>query len=112
MSRPRLGVFGLTGCAGDQLVLLNCEDELLELACLTDVRDFLMASSANELCGERDVALVEGAVAGRWGPIPAGSWPCWRIPSTSCRRACGKCATIWKPGGALWRRKFASGPRS
>ncbi len=65
MSRPRLGVFGLTGCAGDQLVLLNCEDELPELACLTEVRDFLMASSANDACGELDVALVEGAVAGR-----------------------------------------------
>lgn len=65
MPTPRLGVFGLTGCAGDQLVLLNCEDELLDLAALLDVRDFLMASSANDVQGELDVALVEGAVAGR-----------------------------------------------
>jgi len=65
MPAPRLGVFGLTGCAGDQLVLLNCEDELLALASLLDVRDFLMASSVNDVQGELDVALVEGAVAGR-----------------------------------------------
>ncbi len=65
MSKPRIGVFGLTGCAGDQLVLLNAEDELLDLASLVDMRDFLMASSANDGHGELDVALVDGAVLSR-----------------------------------------------
>jgi len=65
MPKPRIGVFGLTGCAGDQLMLLNAEDELLELASLVDVRDFLLASSANDRHGELDVALVEGAVLSR-----------------------------------------------
>ena len=32
MSKPRLGIFSLTGCAGDQLQILNMEDDLLELA--------------------------------------------------------------------------------
>lgn len=62
MSKPRVGVFGLTGCAGDQLAILNCEDELLQIVELLDVRDFLMASSENDEEGRLDLALVEGAV--------------------------------------------------
>jgi sulfhydrogenase subunit delta len=62
MSKPTVGIFGLTGCAGDQLVILNCEDRLLELVSLIDVRDFLMASSENDAACPLDVALVEGAV--------------------------------------------------
>jgi sulfhydrogenase subunit delta len=61
MSKPTVGIFGLTGCAGDQLVILNCEDRLLDIAALIDVRDFLMASSENDGAGPLDVALVEGA---------------------------------------------------
>ena len=62
--RPKVGIFGLTGCAGDQLAVLNCEDELLRVVELLDVRDFLMASSANDTECELDIALVEGAVVG------------------------------------------------
>ncbi len=62
MSKPVVGIFGLTGCAGDQLVVLNCEDRLLDIVALIDVRDFLMASSDNDKACELDVALVEGAV--------------------------------------------------
>jgi len=62
MAKPKLGVFGLTGCAGDQLVILNCEDELLQLTELVDIKDFLMASSANDTACKLDVALVDGAV--------------------------------------------------
>ncbi len=62
MSKPVVGIFGLTGCAGDQLVILNCEDRLLDIVALIDVRDFLMASSENDAACQLDVALVEGAV--------------------------------------------------
>lgn len=62
MSKPTVGLFGLTGCAGDQLVILNCEDQLLDLVNALDIRDFLMASSANDVSCELDLALVEGAV--------------------------------------------------
>jgi coenzyme F420-reducing hydrogenase gamma subunit len=62
MSKPVVGIFGLTGCAGDQLVILNCEDRLLDIVSLIDVRDFLMASSENDTGCQLDVALVEGAV--------------------------------------------------
>lgn len=62
MSKPAVGIFGLTGCAGDQLVIINCEDELLDVVGAVDIRDFLMASSRNDTKCELDVALVEGAV--------------------------------------------------
>jgi len=62
MNKPTVGIFGLTGCAGDQLVILNCEDQLLDLVSLIDIRDFLMASSENDDDCPLDVALVEGAV--------------------------------------------------
>ncbi|MBZ5580946.1 MAG: NADH:ubiquinone oxidoreductase [Acidobacteriia bacterium] len=62
MGKPTVGIFGLTGCAGDQLVILNCEDQLLDLVALIDIRDFLMASSENRTDCPLDVALVEGAV--------------------------------------------------
>jgi coenzyme F420-reducing hydrogenase gamma subunit len=62
MSKPTVGLFGLTGCAGDQLVILNCEDQLLDLVGALDIRDFLMASSDNDVGCELDLALVEGAV--------------------------------------------------
>jgi coenzyme F420-reducing hydrogenase gamma subunit len=61
MGKPTLGVFGLTGCAGDQLVILNCEDRLLDIVALVDIRDFLMASSENQTTCPLDIALVEGA---------------------------------------------------
>jgi sulfhydrogenase subunit delta len=64
MAGPTMGIFGLTGCAGDQLTVLNCEDELLELVRLVDIRDFLMASSANDEGCRLDIALVEGSVVG------------------------------------------------
>jgi sulfhydrogenase subunit delta len=62
MSKPRVGIFGLTGCAGDQLAILNCEDELLQIVELLDIRDFLMASANDDGESVLDVALVEGAV--------------------------------------------------
>lgn len=65
MSKPTVGIFGLTGCAGDQLVILNCEDQLLDIVALIDIRDFLMASSENDTSCALDIALVEGAVLSR-----------------------------------------------
>jgi coenzyme F420-reducing hydrogenase gamma subunit len=62
MPKPNVGIFGLTGCAGDQLAILNCEDRLLDLVALIEIRDFLMASSENNTECPLDIALVEGAV--------------------------------------------------
>ncbi len=61
--KPKVGIFGLTGCAGDQLQVLNCEDELLRLAERMDIVDWVMARSQNDHNARLDVAFVEGVVA-------------------------------------------------
>jgi len=61
--KPRVGIFGLTGCAGDQLQILNCEDQLLQLAQSIDIVDWVMASSDNDHTRRLDLAFVEGVVA-------------------------------------------------
>lgn len=62
-SKPRVGIYGLTGCAGDQLAILNCEDELLTLAAALDIKSWVMAQSVNDEESELEVAFVEGVVA-------------------------------------------------
>ncbi len=62
-SKPRVGIFGLTGCAGDQLQILNCEDRLLDLAAALDIADWVMAKTDNDHETELDIAFVEGVVA-------------------------------------------------
>ena len=69
MAKPKVGIFGLTGCAGDQLVILNCEDELLDLVELIDIRSFLMASSAIEAKNFASAGSMEIEVLGLY---PAG----------------------------------------
>jgi coenzyme F420-reducing hydrogenase gamma subunit len=58
----RAGVFGLSGCWGEQIVILNCEDDLLALAAAVDFVDFRAVSSRNDTEGPLDVAFVEGFV--------------------------------------------------
>ena len=60
--RPRIGIFGLSGCWGEQIVILNCEDQLLSLVNEIEFADFLGASSVNDTVGPLDIALVEGSV--------------------------------------------------
>lgn len=62
MSKPRVGIYGFTGCAGDQLAILNCEDELLDLASLINIVSFRMASSKYD-DKNLDIALVEGSIS-------------------------------------------------
>jgi sulfhydrogenase subunit delta len=58
---PKVGIFGLTSCGGDQLAILNCEDELLRIAELIEICSFEMGQSENRDC-PLDLALVEGSV--------------------------------------------------
>jgi len=62
MSKPKVGIYGLTSCAGDQLAILNLEDELLDLAGAIELIDFPMAMSGNDQKTPLDIALVEGSV--------------------------------------------------
>jgi sulfhydrogenase subunit delta len=61
--KPRIGIFGLSGCWGEQIVILNCEDQLLDLVGAVEIVDFLGASSANDREGRMTIAFVEGSVA-------------------------------------------------
>lgn len=62
MGKPSVGIYGLTGCAGDQLAILNCEDELLDIASAVDLKFFPMAISDNDQDAPLDIVFVEGAV--------------------------------------------------
>jgi sulfhydrogenase subunit delta len=62
VTKPRIGVFGLSGCWGEQIVILNCEDELMALLSAVEVADFSGASSVNDTEGPLAVAFVEGSV--------------------------------------------------
>ncbi|OIO60522.1 MAG: hypothetical protein AUJ55_02110 [Proteobacteria bacterium CG1_02_64_396] len=62
MTLPRVGIFSLTGCAGDQLALLNLEQEILELVAHIQVVTFGMADSRLDDGGPLDIAFVEGSV--------------------------------------------------
>lgn len=60
--KPKIGIYGFTGCAGDQLIIIHTEDEILNLFGSVDIQSFVMASS-NPIEGELDVAFVEGSVS-------------------------------------------------
>ena len=60
--KPRIGIFGLSGCWGEQIVILNCEDELLDIVGAVDIVDFLGGSSVNDDDGPLAIAFVEGSV--------------------------------------------------
>jgi coenzyme F420-reducing hydrogenase gamma subunit len=60
--KPRIGIFGLSGCWGEQIVILNCEDDLLALVGAVDIVDFLGGSSVNDTTGPLHIAFVEGSV--------------------------------------------------
>ncbi len=61
--KPRIGIFGLSGCWGEQIVILNCEDQLMDIIGAAEIVDFLGGSSVNDTGGPLDVAFVEGSVA-------------------------------------------------
>ncbi len=58
----KIGIYELTGCAGDALLIVDCEEELVNIFKAADIESFLMAKSDNRN-GELDVALVEGSVS-------------------------------------------------
>jgi coenzyme F420-reducing hydrogenase gamma subunit len=59
--KPRLAVWKFASCDGCQLSLLDCEDELLDLAGVIDIVHFPEASRTM-LRGPYDLSLVEGSI--------------------------------------------------
>lgn len=63
-TKKTLAVFKMASCDGCQLMLLDCEDELLAVTEHVEIRNFLEASS-RVLPGPYDLVLVEGSVTTR-----------------------------------------------
>lgn len=61
-NKPKIGVYGFTGCAGCQLAIIDCEDQLVDIFDAADIKVFYEANSANDDDAEVDVALVEGSI--------------------------------------------------
>jgi sulfhydrogenase subunit delta len=61
MMRPTLAVWKFASCDGCQLTVLDCEDELLDIAAALDIRMFLEAGPS-ELLDHYDISFVEGSV--------------------------------------------------
>ncbi len=59
--KPKLAVWKFASCDGCQLALLDCEDQLLDIADAVDIAYFLEASTAT-VGGPYDVSLVEGSI--------------------------------------------------
>jgi len=60
-TKPKIGIYEMTGCAGDALLIVDCENELIDIFNAADIQSFAMAMS-NNTDGELDVALVEGSI--------------------------------------------------
>ena len=59
--KPRLAVWKFASCDGCQLTLLDCEDELLDIAGEIEIAYFMEATRAKDR-GRYDISLVEGSV--------------------------------------------------
>ena len=59
--KPRLAVWKFASCDGCQLSVLDCEDELLEIAGAVEIAYFKEATST-EIAGPYDLSLVEGSI--------------------------------------------------
>jgi len=60
MGKPKVGVFGFTGCGGCQLEILNLEDQLLDLVNAVEIVNFTEA--VTEHSDNYEIALVEGSI--------------------------------------------------
>jgi sulfhydrogenase subunit delta len=57
-----VGLYGFTGCNGDQLVVIHSEDRLLDFFGSANIKSFSLAKSDND-DSELDIAVVEGSVS-------------------------------------------------
>ena len=61
-AKPKVGFYSFSGCEGDLLTVIHCEDELLDIFAALDIRSFRMASSEVHDDEKLDVAFVEGSI--------------------------------------------------
>ena len=58
---PKLAVFKFASCDGCQLTLLDCEDEILQLAKIVEIAHFPEATKTH-IEGPYDITLIEGSI--------------------------------------------------
>lgn len=63
MRKPKVGIFGFTGCGGCQLEILNLEDQLLDLVNAIEIVHFTEAIT--EYSDSYEIALLEGSVTSK-----------------------------------------------
>lgn len=56
-----IGLYGFTGCNGDQLVVVHSEDKLLDFFGAANVKSFSLAKSDNDESA-LDIAFIEGSI--------------------------------------------------
>lgn len=61
-AKPKVGFYSFSGCEGDLLTIIHCEDELLDIFAAVDVRSFRLASSDVHNDEPLDIAFVEGSI--------------------------------------------------
>ncbi len=61
MDKPKVGIFGFTGCGGCQLEILNLEENLLDLIKTVEIVHFTEAIS--ESSDNYEIAIVEGSIS-------------------------------------------------
>lgn len=59
--KKKIGIYGFTGCAGDQLTIIHSEDKLISFFDKIEILSFSMAKSDNKEC-ELDIAFIEGSI--------------------------------------------------
>ncbi len=60
--KKNVGLYGFTGCNGDQLTVVHTEDKLLDFFGSANIKSFSLAKSDND-DSDLDIALVEGSIS-------------------------------------------------
>jgi sulfhydrogenase subunit delta len=61
-TKKQVGLYGFTGCNGDQLTIIHSEDKLLEFFQSAQIQSFSLAKSDN-VESQLDIALIEGSIS-------------------------------------------------
>ena len=61
-NKLNVGLYGFTGCNGDQLVIIHSEDRLLDFFGSANIKSYSLAKSDND-DSELDIAFVEGSIS-------------------------------------------------
>ena len=63
MKKPKIAIYGFTGCSGCQLEILDLEEALLDIFNLVEIVNFEMAGIKKRPLPRVDVSFVEGSIS-------------------------------------------------